>query len=290
MSGPVILCADDFALTSGVSRAIVDLAAHGRISATSVLITQPAAGRDAAGLRTLSGRLAIGLHLNFTLGRPLSAMATFAPGGTFPRTGTLVAASLRGSLPLTELSDEISRQLQRFEDVFEMAPDFVDGHQHVHALPGVRSVLFGTLRQRYPSRAILLRDPACTPWRIARRGLAVPKALAIYGLTRGFGSEARTQGFLTNDSFSGVTNFSVSARAVRDDFRKAQRWPGPCHIVMCHPGFADADLAVIDSVTARRQIEYEVLIQSDVFAHGVWRPVRSADGSIVWPGQGGCPS
>ena len=290
MSGPIILCADDFALTSGVSRAICDLAAHGRISAASVLITQPAAGREAAAIGGLSGPLAMGLHLNLTLGRPLSAMPTFAPGGTFPTAATLTAASLRGRLPLAELSGEIARQLRQFEDVFGMGPDFVDGHQHVHALPGVRSALFAALRQHTPSGAILLRDPADTPWRIARRGLAVGTALAISGLARGFGCEARAQGFLTNDGFSGVTNFSASARAVRDDFRKAQRRPGVCHLVMCHPGFADADLAAMDSVTTRREIEYQVLRRDDVFEQGIWHPVRSADGHIVWPGQGGHPS
>ncbi len=287
MSGPIILCADDFALTSGVSRAICDLAERGRISAASVLITQPAVGRDAAALGGLSGRLAMGLHLNLTLDRPLSAMPVLAPGGTFPTAARLIAASLRGRLPLAELSGEIARQLRQFEDVFGMGPDFVDGHQHVHALPGVRSALFAALRQRTASRAILLRDPADTAWRIAQRGLAVGKALAISGLARGFGREARAQGFLTNDSFSGVTTFSASAQAVRDDFRKAQRRPGCRHIIMCHPGFADADLAAMDCVTRRREIEYQVVLRDDVFAQGVWRPVRSADGHIVWRGQGG---
>ena len=42
MSGRMlILCADDYALTEGVSRAIGELAAARRLSATSVMVTTP---------------------------------------------------------------------------------------------------------------------------------------------------------------------------------------------------------------------------------------------------------
>ena len=43
----IILCADDYALTEGVSRAIGELAAAQRLSATSVLVNVRALGRRA---------------------------------------------------------------------------------------------------------------------------------------------------------------------------------------------------------------------------------------------------
>ena len=59
-----VLCADDYALTEGVSRGIEELARAGRLSATSALVTTrhwPEHARRVAGLRR---HVQVGLHLN----------------------------------------------------------------------------------------------------------------------------------------------------------------------------------------------------------------------------------
>ena len=80
----IILCADDYALTEGVSRAIGELAAAQRLSATSVLVTSAHWPASAPRLCVHRGHLSVGLHLDLTLGAPLGPMPRLAPAGTFP--------------------------------------------------------------------------------------------------------------------------------------------------------------------------------------------------------------
>jgi hypothetical protein len=44
---------------------------------------------------------------------------------------------------------EIRLQLNAFEAALGRAPDYIDGHQHVHQLPGVRAELLDELAARY---------------------------------------------------------------------------------------------------------------------------------------------
>ena len=76
MTRELTLCADDFGCSAAVDRAILDLAARGRLSDVSCMVGGPAWPGDAptlAGLPALAqGRLRIGLHFNLTEGTPMS--------------------------------------------------------------------------------------------------------------------------------------------------------------------------------------------------------------------------
>ena len=76
MSGGLrfILCADDFAMSRGISDGILALAEAGRLSATSAMVNQPRWAEDAPRAVALRDRFALGLHLNLTFGAPLGAM------------------------------------------------------------------------------------------------------------------------------------------------------------------------------------------------------------------------
>jgi predicted glycoside hydrolase/deacetylase ChbG (UPF0249 family) len=275
----LILCADDYAMTEGVSRAIEALAHVRRISATSAMVTTPHWPTHAHRLAHLRDRIAVGLHLNLTLGAPLAPMPTLAPGGQFPAVGRLAAAAWRGRLREDEIAGEVHRQLDRFEAELGFAPDFVDGHQHAHALPGVRTALIAALGRRYPARPPLVRNPGDRLGRILARRTAAAKAVAIASLGRGFGAALAAAGLPANTSFAGVSDFRPAE--VEREFARALVAARGCHLVMCHPGFADAELARIDPVTARRQREYEVLMGASPFEARLWQPRRSSDGAVI---------
>ena len=279
----VFLCADDFAMTNGISRAIVELAEAGLLSATSAIVTSAHWPAHATWLARLRGRISTGLHLNLTLGASLGVMPTFAPERLFPPVGRVTTAALRGVLPADEIAAEIERQLTAFEREMGFPPDHIDGHQHVHALPVIRTALLGILARRYPAVTIqpLLRAPADEARRIIRRGTSAGKSMTLSLLTRPFGAAARGRGFSTNDGFAGVTGFGVGC--VKADFAAACRASGPRHMVMCHPGFVDDELMRLDPVRERRQKEFETLVRSG-FPAPIWRPTRSAmAGPIHWP-------
>ena len=145
---PLLLCADDYGLTPGIDAAISGLVQAGRLGAFSCLSNGPAWQRDASALAGLRSQAQAGLHFNLTEGRPLSpALARWWPQmPTLPR---LLLDSHLGRLPLDAVADELAAQWQAFVAASGAAPDFIDGHQHVHHLPGVRGLLLDWL-QRQP--------------------------------------------------------------------------------------------------------------------------------------------
>jgi chitin disaccharide deacetylase len=276
----VILCADDYALSPGVARAVGELSAARRLSATSVLVTTAHWPGLAPRLSVHRGHLAIGLHFNLTLGAPLGSMRRLAPTGQLPNLARLLAGALVGLVDRAEVRDELERQLDHFERGLSFPPDQVDGHQHVHALPGIREVVFETLARRYPSRAPLLRDPSDRWQAIAARNTAKAKALLVATLALGFAQAARRHGLPTNAGFSGFSNFDPAIPYARE-LADALRELGPRPIVMCHPGHPQAEAAGDDPVAARRRMEYDALMGDRALPGRIWRPARSPNGPPV---------
>lgn len=258
MAKGFILCADDFAMTEGVSRAIFDLLRQGKLTATGAMTNRPHWRRLAPELAAFTGKADLGLHLNLTCAAPLSAMPRLAPGGTFPSLKDVARAAATSPAVRKEIAAEIARQLDAFEEALGRPPDFVDGHQHVHVLPGVRRALLDSLARRYPAGALYVRDTADRPAAIRARGVAVGKALVIAGLATGFRGAALKRGLRVNRGFSGVAPFDPQRDFVAD-LAGFLIEPGPCHLVMCHPGFVDDELATLDPVVASRPVEHAAI-------------------------------
>ncbi len=266
-----VLCADDFALTAGVSRGILDLLAIGAISATGAMTNRPHWPGFARELASFNDKADLGVHLNLTCGAPLGAMPLLAPGGTLPGLGRVARAALCSEAARTEIAGEINRQLDAFQQAMGRAPDFVDGHQHVHVLPGVRGSVISTVKQRHEAQGTYLRDPADAIAAIARRGVSARKALVVSGLAWGFGRTAAHAGLRVNQGFSGFSPFDP-ARDFGADFTRFCMDQGPNHLVMCHPGHVDAELSTLDSVVGTRAAEQAWLMKAG--AEGRLKPRR----------------
>jgi predicted glycoside hydrolase/deacetylase ChbG (UPF0249 family) len=284
----VILVADDFAISEGVSRGIEGLAADGRLSATSAIVTLPtwtsAGGGHGARLAQLRNRIAIGLHLNLTLGAPLGPMPRLAPERRLPPHTSLLRRSLTGSLNADEIRAEILRQLEGFERETGNPPDYLDGHQHVHALPVVRSGLLQALETYDPQRRMLIRDPADRVRAIVKRGISVAKAAVIATVAAGFGAAMRRAGYRTNLGFAGVSAFDERS-PYATELAAFFRAPGPRHLVMCHPGYPDDALAALDPVVGRRRQELDAIMSAPGLDDAIWHPTRDpVTGCASWPG------
>ncbi len=261
---PFILIADDYGLTEGVSRAILSLLASGRISGTGSMTNQSGWPELAKNLAPYYGKAELGLHVTLTLGRPLGPMPLLAPTGDLPTLGQILKASLLGNLSKREISAEITRQIAEFDAQTGRLPDFIDGHQHVHILPTIRSALWEAIEQYRPGWRPWLRNPADHLGAIMARGVSVGKSLFIAFLAQGFVVSAKKRGFLVNDSFSGVSDFDPKGDFA-GDFRRYLLVSGERHLVMCHPGHSDAALAALDPVTTARDLEFEFL-RSEAFS------------------------
>lgn len=253
----VIFCADDFGMSNAVDTGIIRLAKQGRLSAASCLTEGPTFCAGAPDLAQTG--IQLGLHLNFTEALP-SHSASPQPDKSqqlyLPLSVLIRRAYLR-QLDRGIVAKQVGRQLDRFEAAFGRAPDFVDGHQHIHQLPVIRDVLLDTLKQRYGHGGL--------PWLRNTRSISLVGQAARYRLKaaiiQGLGSatlvqRTRRQGFRRNARFAGVYDFQGGETAYRtllSDWlpRMADR-----DLLMCHPAaYADPD----DPMGEQRFAEFKVL-------------------------------
>lgn len=257
----IVLCADDYAIAPGVSRAIVALIREGRLAATSCMAISQFWPEHAAWIQPLREKADIGLHLTLTDAAPLSAMPHLAAGGRLPGLSQLITMALLRRLDSDEIAGEVDRQIDRFMSNFGHPPDYIDGHLHVHQLPVVRDIIIDRIRRGLPNAYVrVCTEPAGA---IIRRGIAVPRALVISALGRAFRRQVDQARIPSNRRFAGVRDFDEK-QPYRTLMQRFLRDAPPGLLVMCHAGIADADLAAADRVTTAREEEYRYLA-SDAF-------------------------
>ena len=278
-SMPLILCADDFGLAPGVDEAIVRLADAGRLSATSCMALMPGWRAAAPRLRELAARCDIGLHLTLTDHRPLGRMPGLAPAGSLPPVGRLLAAAYTCRLDRQEGAAELRRQWDAFTQAHGRLPDFVDGHQHVHLLPGVREAVLALLLECPPGARPWLRVCWEPPAHILGRHVAAGKAMLLAALSLPLRRAVRRLGLAANDSFRGIHAFAPDGDFA-SMFPRFLQGKARRPLIMCHPGLVDDALRAVDPVVEPRAGEYAYLA-SDRFTHDLaaagWRLARFRD-------------
>lgn len=241
----LVICADDFAMSEGVSRTIVDLARDGKVNAISCMAISPRWPKDVELLSSLPGGVQIGLHLVLTDEQPLTSMPRLTAGGHLPSCEALTRKALLRRLPLDEINDEVAAQFDRFEKYLGRPPAFVDGHQHTHLLAGIRDIVIAQTAARAPSA--WLRTCEDRAWRILNRPFAT-KGLINSAQSKALGSAARRLGLRCNDGFSGLYNFRASFAEL---FPRFLAKPGEFHLLICHPGALDTERDPIGDARVR---------------------------------------
>ena len=270
-SRPIWLCADDYGISPGVSRGIRELVAQGRLNATSAMVVAPSLdSAEADALKTLNAgkrRVAIGLHVTLT-GRfkPVSPGYRPTRGGVFVSLAEMMVRGRLGLLDRKRLAAEIEAQLEAFVATFGQPPDFIDGHQHAHLAPQVRETLLDVVKQAAPN--VWVRQ--CGGVQATREF----KAWVLNTLSAKFLTLAAERGIATNPAFAGAYDFSSAGE---DDFPRLfpeflRELPAGS-VVMCHPGFVDAELERLDPLTKQREREYAYLASEKfpavLHAHGL---------------------
>ena len=201
----VIVCADDFGLSAGISDTIAGLIEAGAINAASWMTQTPAWPAGAERLRAHAAarpEVSLGLHLDL----PTPWMSAEAALAAF------------------------QAQWRAFEAGIGRPPDFVDGHRHVHLFPGPRRALLTLLAGR-PARPWLRQSRTSS----ARFNL---KRAALDPLSWSFAQVAAAGGHALNPGFGGLRRFDPAEDVVglwRRDLRAMPRGG----LLMTHPGPAD---------------------------------------------------
>ncbi|GGH57450.1 hypothetical protein GCM10010975_17120 [Comamonas phosphati] len=268
----IVLCADDYALHPLVDEAVEQLALAGRLSATSCMTTSPRWLEATARLKPLRPRLSVGLHFNLTEshGGQHAAQAL----------GAVIRQAYVGRMPAEPWRAAWRAQLDAFEQGMGGAPDFIDGHQHVHQLPGLREALLAELQARYAAHEmpwVRSTAPAGGLWRSPKA--AIIAVLGGWTATRGL----RGAGVPMNRGFGGVYGFDAPDAAAYS--AQMARWlPHMAEggLLMCHPA---AGVVEGDAIGRQRPVEFAYLMSEDFGA------LLRLSGCHVHqgPAQGLCP-
>ncbi|TNN59711.1 Carbohydrate deacetylase [Liparis tanakae] len=132
----LVVTGDDFGYCPRRNQGIVDCFQAGGVSNVSLLVNACAA-KEAADLAKRHS-IPIGLHANLSEGLPVSRPAfTLTDQHGFLRGKMGFRQALeRGQLSMKQVELELRAQVRLFWELTGHAPLHMDGHQHVHVLPG----------------------------------------------------------------------------------------------------------------------------------------------------------
>lgn len=232
----ITLCADDFAQSLPISEGILELVASDRLGAVSCMTESLFWPEMAVRMKATNTSAQAGLHFNLTHdfeGNHLSVLA-------------LMKDSLASNLNIGMIRSLFVRQWDSFEKHYGQPPEFVDGHQHVHAFPVIREVVLEETAKRNPHAWVRLPTTSA---------LSI-KGLIIRGITSGFESAVHRAGLAFNPHFSGFRPYR-GGFDFGQFFRKILASSEDDTLVMCHPGRAADDST--DPISSFRQAELDYL-------------------------------
>jgi len=262
-----IVTADDFGLTRGVNDAIVLAHREGIVTAASLMVNGRAF-ESAVALAKANPELDVGLHLNLTEGQPISDPADVSSlamgrGFRYNHPVSLAIATVQGKVRVADLEREIRSQCERMLSS-GLRISHVDGHKHVHVIPAVRRLLDSVLPDYgvKAMRQVIERMPGLHGF-LLKNYRACGQVFEQYLLAKMVAAISRKAPFVSPDYFYGLTqtgflDFDAFANIIHDMKAGVSE-------LMCHPGYADAELDQVPTrLRSQRERELELLTSGKV--------------------------
>ena len=261
----LIVNADDYGLTDGVSAAIVDAAERGIVTSTSVIALGPGFGSSVRRLADVA-TLGVGVHFAAVGEDPPLLSAAEIPS-LVDRSGRLWASwrqflprAASGRINPDDLAREFSAQLDAVRGA-GVDVDHIDTHQNLHLWPMVRDVVMGIgdtagvqrIRvtrsgQRGPVGVVVRRlardlEAVCDAkgWRYttASTGLDEAGTLDADGMVASLGRLRAGAGFASGASAELATHPGVLTDGDRAHYQWGYRWEEE-YAALCSPNVRDA--------------------------------------------------
>ena len=269
----LIVNADDFGLTQQVSRAILDAHREGIVTSTT-LMANGGAFDAAVSMGRREYTLGIGVHLNLTEGVPVSEARkirtlTNLKGRLYLTPPLLLMGIMTRQVKLAEVEIELWQQILKVLGA-GILPTHLDGHKHVHILPGVSDIVIRLAQEfsipsiRCPSEAapkIPTSLQSRNSWTAAAKQYLVGRTVSVFA--RRFEEKLAKAGLLSPAHFYGLSQTGfLDALDILDILAGL---PEGASELMCHPGYLDGDLAKTGTrLLAQREIEVRALTAREV--------------------------
>ena len=273
----MIVNADDFGLTSGVNRAIVEGNRSGIVTSATIMANAPAYA-EAGALARATPTLHTGCHVVLIDGQPITSGAqTLINGATLENNlGTtrrfrsslkdFARAALGKKLSAAEIQKEAEAQIARIQSA-GITVTHVDSHKHTHMFP---QVLRPVLRAARALGVKAVRNPfePIRAWPIAGTLGAPGMWLRCAGVmsfqlfAREFSKAVREEGMYTTDGTVGIAATGMLNQKTLSAILTAL--PEGTWELVCHPGYSDDDLRAAGTrLLQSREIELEALTSAE---------------------------
>jgi chitin disaccharide deacetylase len=268
----LIVNADDLGFTEGVSRGILHAHRYGMVTSASLMANGEAFEMAVAMSRT-APRLSVGVHLALTQGTPVSRPAKVRSllndRGELPRNAwSLAYALLTRRVDLHEIAIELRAQIDRVLRA-GIAPTHLDGHQHVHVLPGISEIVialaheFGIPNVRCPLEGNGLRMRDLHGRQASQFGVLSQYLVSweVGWCARRFKTRINNTGLSCPEHFFGLRQTGyLNLDSLENILRHL---PEGTSELMCHPGYVDSNLAKTGTrLLAQREVEARTLMWS----------------------------
>jgi hopanoid biosynthesis associated protein HpnK len=279
----LIVNADDLGWTAGVNRGIAEAHRNGIVTSTS-LLANGIAFDDGVNVSRALPALGVGVHLNLSDGAPVNHARKVPSlvdedGKLSGGPEQLLLKLARRKLKLGEVEAEWEAQIEKIRAA-GISPTHLDGHKHVHMLPGLFPIALKLAKKhgissiRISSEASSLR--AALSGKSGRdagvklkQGIQARALKLLSGDARKLSEKA---GIEAADFFCGIAQTGVLSRD--GVLELLESLPEGTTELMCHPGYVDDDLAASATrLQASRETELAILtdtaVRKSVASHGI---------------------
>jgi hopanoid biosynthesis associated protein HpnK len=248
----LIVNADDFGLTAGVNRAIVETHIGGVVS-SATLMANGARFEDAVTAARSAPNLSVGCHVVLVDGTPVSppgaldtlvAIRSAAPDKFYSSLSAFAARAMLGGFDRDQLVAEVTAQIRKIQAT-GLPVTHLDTHKHAHIFPEILAAL---LRAARICGVRAIRNPIVPVKALhARQFKGKAHLWKRYGQVRilhtfsgQFHQRTKRAGLVTPDGVLGVIETgSVGISLLRQTLASL---PEGTWELVCHPGYNDADL------------------------------------------------
>ena len=270
----LIVNADDLGWTEGINRGIAEAHRKGLVTSTS-LLANGRAFDSAVQVAAANPELGVGVHLNLSDGPPTAQSGKVSSlldshGELHDGPEGLLLNIAGRSLKLEEVEREWDAQIQKVIRA-GIEPSHLDGHKHVHMLPGLYDVTL-RLAKKFAIRAIRVSHEestlrsALSAGKPQKGGVVLRQGVQARGLkllARDARETADRAGLSTADYFCGIAQTGALTREGVGRFLEVL--PEGTTELMCHPGYADDELSkTATRLQTSRQTELEILIDPGI--------------------------
>jgi hopanoid biosynthesis associated protein HpnK len=269
----LIVNADDLGWTAGVNSGIAEAHRNGIVTSTSLLANGGAYDDGVRTARELP-RLGVGVHLNLSDGKPVAPPEEV--GSLLNEAGEFSGGPEALLLRITTKSLEAAHVEKEWDAQIRKAlaagirPTHLDGHKHVQMLPGLFAIALRLARKHGIDAVRVSHESSSLRAALSEGGDSAGVLLKQGVQARGLkllAHDARAMaeraGIATADYFCGIAQTGVlTVQGVR---KLLSNLPEGTTELMCHPGYADADLQKSATrLQQSRQTELEILTDKSV--------------------------